>query len=68
MFNCFRKVSDDNIAICSDKTNLAEEKNQVRKQLQLFEASQPRRERNNHRQYNDLQLAKIKPNGESLML
>lgn len=55
LFKYFRKVSEDNIALRSDKSILtAEEKNQARRQLQLLEASQSKTKRNNCRRYDEV--------------
>ena len=68
LLNYFRKVFQDNIVLCSDKSILVtEEENKLRKQLQLLDDPKPKWKKGSYGQHDEFNGQKL-PNGESPMV
>lgn len=68
LLNYFRKVFQDNIVLCSDKSILVtEEENKLRKQLQLLDDPKPKWKKSSYGQHHEFNGQKL-PNGESPMV
>lgn len=68
LLNYFRKVFQDNIVLCSDKSILVtEEENKLRKQLQLLDDPKPKWKESSYGQHDEFNGQKL-PNGESPMV
>lgn len=68
LLNYFRKVFQDNIVLCSDKSILVtEEENKLRKQLQLLDDPKLKWKKSSYGQHDEFNGQKL-PNGESPMV